>query len=180
MVVAPLDVERVAAERSEVCAGSGEKIIRWRYHSKICARPGPAFRPRFRRLKLVALAPKWALRRTAPSLRAFSSRRIGLCSGAIDEEAAKEIDMPAVLDAIIKNLVPLGVLIVFGGTIIGIFRSKTPGFGKYTTSALILTLIMFVAAMALVEGKVEWMPMANILFAIAGFAGGLITARSDT
>jgi hypothetical protein len=34
--------------------------------------------------------------------------------------------------------------------------------------------------MALVEGKVEWMPMANILFAIAGFAGGLITARSDT
>ena len=87
--------------------------------------------------------------------------------------------MQAVFDAIIKNIVPLGVLIVFGSTIIGIFRTKTPGFGKYTTSALILTLILFVAAMALVEGKVEWTPMANILFAIAGFAGGLITARSD-
>ncbi len=87
--------------------------------------------------------------------------------------------MQAVIDAIVKNIVPLGVLIIFGGTIIGIFRTKTPGFGKYTTSALILTLILFVAAMALVESKVEWTPMANILFAIAGFAGGLITARSD-
>jgi hypothetical protein len=61
--------------------------------------------------------------------------------------------------------------------IIGIFRTKTPGFGKYTTSALLLTLILFVAAMALVQGKVEWTPMANILFAVAGFAGGLIAAR---
>jgi hypothetical protein len=70
------------------------------------------------------------------------------------------------------------VPLVFGGTIIGIFRSKTPGFvGKYTTSALLLTLILLVAAMALVQGKVEWTPMANILFAVAGFAGGLITTR---
>lgn len=45
--------------------------------------------------------------------------------------------MQAVLDQIVRNIVPLGVLIVFGGTIIGIFRSKTPGFGKYTTSALL-------------------------------------------
>ena len=88
--------------------------------------------------------------------------------------------MEAVLDSIVRNIVPIGVLIVFGGTIVGIFRTKTPGFGKYTTSALLLTLILFVAAMALVQGKVEWTPMANILFAIAGFAGGLITARSDT
>ncbi len=87
--------------------------------------------------------------------------------------------MQAVLEATIKNIVPIGVLLVFAGTIIGIFRTKTPGFGKYTTSALILTLILFVAAMALVQGKVEWTPMANILFAVAGFAGGLITARGD-
>ena len=81
--------------------------------------------------------------------------------------------MQAVLDSIVPNIVPLGVLIVFGGTIIGIFRTKTPGFGKYTTSALLLTLILFVAAMAFVHGKVEWTPMANILFAVAGFAGAL-------
>lgn len=87
--------------------------------------------------------------------------------------------MQAVLEAIIRNIVPIGVLFVFAGTIIGIFRTKTPGFGKYTTSALILTLILFVAAMALVQGKVEWTPMANILFAVSGFAGGLITARGD-
>ena len=85
--------------------------------------------------------------------------------------------MQAVLEAIVRNIVPIGVLIVFGGTIVGIFRTKAPGFGKYTTSALLLTLILFVAAMALVQGKVEWTPMANILFAVAGFAGGLIAAR---
>jgi len=26
---------------------------------------------------------------------------------------------------------------VFGGAIVGIFRNKAPGFGKYTTSALL-------------------------------------------
>jgi hypothetical protein len=85
--------------------------------------------------------------------------------------------MQAVFEAIVKNIVPIGVLIVFGGTIVGIFRAKSPGFGKYITSALLLTLILFVASMALVQGKVEWTPMANILFAVAGFAGGLIAAR---
>ena len=70
------------------------------------------------------------------------------------------------------------VFLLFGGTIVGIFRTKTKGFGKYTTSALMLTLVLFVAAFAFVLGQVEWTPLANLLFAIAGYAGGLITARA--
>ncbi len=57
------------------------------------------------------------------------------------------------------------------------FPQQGTGFGKYTTSALLLTLILFVTAVALVQGKVEWTPIANILFAVAGFAGRLIAAR---
>ena len=70
------------------------------------------------------------------------------------------------------------VFLVFGGSILGIFWTKTPGFGKYTTSALVLALVLFVAALALVLGKVEWTPLANLLFAIAGYAGGLATAKA--
>ncbi len=79
--------------------------------------------------------------------------------------------------------IPAGIAVVllFGGSIIGIFKTKTAGFGRYTTSVLVLTLVLFVAALAFVLGRVEWAPLANLLFAIAGFAGGLITAKaSDT
>ena len=75
--------------------------------------------------------------------------------------------------------IPLGVILVFAGAVFGIFRTKTPGFGRYTISALLLTLVLFVAAIAFVQGKVEWSPMANILFAVAGFAGGLTAARGS-
>jgi len=67
---------------------------------------------------------------------------------------------------------------IFGVALVGIFCTKTAGFGKYTTSTVILTLVLFVAALAYMSGKVEWAPMANLLFAVAGFAGGLITARA--
>lgn len=76
-----------------------------------------------------------------------------------------------------ENYIPWGVLVLFGGALFGIFWTKTAGFGKYTTSALVLTLVLLVAAMAFFLGKVEWAPMANILFAVAGFAGGLIASK---
>lgn len=77
------------------------------------------------------------------------------------------------------NYLQWGVLSVFIIAIISIFCTKTKGFGKYTTSTLVLTLVLFVAAMGFITGNVEWAPMANLLFAIAGFAGGLITAKAN-
>ena len=71
----------------------------------------------------------------------------------------------------------MAVVAIFGITIIGIFRTKTPGFGRYNTSVLVLALVLFVASLAFVLGKVEWQPMSNLLFAIAGFAGGLVTGK---
>lgn len=62
-------------------------------------------------------------------------------------------------------------------SIIGIFKTKTPGWGKYTSSTLILTLALFIAASLLVLGRLEAPPVANILFAIVGYAGGLIASN---
>jgi phage-related holin len=44
---------------------------------------------------------------------------------------------------------------------------------------LLLALVLFVAAMAFLQGKVEWSPMANILFVVVGFAGGLTAAKTS-
>ena len=71
------------------------------------------------------------------------------------------------------------VTVIFGGSLIGIFWTKTPGFGRYTTSVLVLALVLYVASIAFFLGKVEWQPLFNLLFAIAGFAGGLITAKKE-
>jgi hypothetical protein len=63
------------------------------------------------------------------------------------------------------------------GTVIGIFLTKTQGWGKYSTSALILTVALFIATILLVLGKLESSSFANILFAIVGYAGGLIVSK---
>jgi uncharacterized membrane protein YeiH len=69
--------------------------------------------------------------------------------------------------------------VIFGGSIAGIFITKTPGFGRYTTSALILTLVLFGALFGLIERGLEWQPVQNLLFAVAGYAGGFIATKSD-
>ena len=71
------------------------------------------------------------------------------------------------------------LFVVFGGTILGIYKTKTPGFGKYTTSAIVLTLVLFVAALAFVLGQIDGTPLVNLLFAVAGYAGGLVTVKAD-
>ena len=75
-------------------------------------------------------------------------------------------------DYVLIVLAVLGVV-----ALIGIFRTKTPGFGRYSTSVLLLTLVLFVSALFLVAGKLDAPVFANIVFAITGFAGGLITGR---
>lgn len=63
--------------------------------------------------------------------------------------------------------------------LIGIFRTKTAGFGKYSTSLLLLTIVTFTAAIALITGQLSADIFSNVIFAIAGFAGGLVGDRSS-
>jgi len=69
---------------------------------------------------------------------------------------------------------------VFGLALVGIFLTKTPGFGRYTSSTLLLTLVLYVATVSFFLGKIEGVSFLNILFAVAGWAGGLITGRGAT
>ena len=68
----------------------------------------------------------------------------------------------------------VGIFLVFAATIFAIFKTKTPGYGIYNTSVLVLTLVLFVATMAFFLDKIDWQPYSNILFAIAGYVGGLL------
>ncbi len=72
----------------------------------------------------------------------------------------------------------IGIFVIGVGTLIGFFVTKTPGFGKYTTSALLLILVVTISALLYAGGKIEGETMANIIFAVFGFAGGLFTGKN--
>lgn len=75
-------------------------------------------------------------------------------------------------------ILPVAFVAVFAGVLLGIFKTKTPGFGRYTTSALILVLVLFIAGFFALLGKLESQGLLNILFAVAGYAGGLIVGQA--
>ncbi len=77
--------------------------------------------------------------------------------------------------------IPIITLSVFAlGTVIGIFLTKNPGFGRYTSSLLLLMVVLYLAAFFLLLGKVDQTVFINMAFAIAGYAGGLIQGKKDT
>jgi hypothetical protein len=63
--------------------------------------------------------------------------------------------------------------------LVGIFRTKDPGWGRFSTSTLILTLVLLIASTLLVFGKLESSVVVNVLFAVVGFAGGLIADKRE-
>jgi hypothetical protein len=71
----------------------------------------------------------------------------------------------------------VGVAALGAAALIGIFLTKTAGFGRYSTSLLLLTLVLMLSSIFLAAGKIESTLFANIAFAVAGFAGGLITGK---
>jgi NhaP-type Na+/H+ or K+/H+ antiporter len=71
------------------------------------------------------------------------------------------------------------ISLIFAGTLFGVFKTKTQGFGKYTTSTLVLVLVLFVGSISLALGKVEWQPLSSLLLAVAGYAGGLVAGARD-
>jgi hypothetical protein len=61
--------------------------------------------------------------------------------------------------------------------VVGILWTKTKGFGKYTTSLLLLIIVLFLSSFFLLLGKISTEVFANVLFAVAGFSGGLLSAK---
>lgn len=71
------------------------------------------------------------------------------------------------------------ITLIFCVSLAGFFITKTVGFGKYTASLLLFILVLFSGTLGFVTGKVDWPSFSNILFAVAGFAGGLVTPKAE-
>jgi hypothetical protein len=74
----------------------------------------------------------------------------------------------------------VGISILGIAALIGILTTKTSGFGRYSTSLLLLTLVLFITSLLFAAGKVDSSLFGNIAFAVAGFAGGLISGKQGS
>jgi len=61
--------------------------------------------------------------------------------------------------------------------LIGFFGTKTKGYGRFASSTLLLVLVVVVASLLYMAGKLDSQVLANIFFAVIGFAGGLFTGK---
>lgn len=71
----------------------------------------------------------------------------------------------------------LAVFVVGVVALIGFFVTKTKGFGRFATSTFLLLLVVVVSALLFTAGKLDAHVLANIFFAVTGFAGGLFTGK---
>ncbi|MDQ6972848.1 MAG: hypothetical protein Q9M30_09375 [Mariprofundaceae bacterium] len=74
----------------------------------------------------------------------------------------------------------IAIFILGSGSLIGFFISKTEGFGRFTTSPLLVIFVVTFSSLLYAGGKLESQVMANVLFAVFGFAGGLFTSKDGS
>ena len=70
----------------------------------------------------------------------------------------------------------LAVFVVGLVALIGFFATKTKGFGRYATSTFLLVLVVVVSGLLYAANRLDGQVLANIFFAVIGFAGGLFTS----
>jgi hypothetical protein len=59
----------------------------------------------------------------------------------------------------------------------GFFQSKTKGFGRFSASTLLMLLVLITSALLYAADKLDSRIIANVFFAVIGFAGGLFTGK---
>jgi len=64
-------------------------------------------------------------------------------------------------------------LVAFGG----FFWTKTPGFGRFATSTLLLIYVLSLAAVCFTAGQISDAAFVNVLLTTIGFAGGLFATK---
>lgn len=78
------------------------------------------------------------------------------------------------------TLVSVEIFVIAIVALLGFFITKTRnlgGFGPHTTSALLILVTIFIAAILFMECKLDPQFFSNLAFAIIGFAGGLFTQK---
>ena len=76
-----------------------------------------------------------------------------------------------------NTILVVSVSIIGAIALIGFFRTKTEGYGKYTTSALVLLVLLVLTALLFASGKLDGYLLSNVFLAVAGFAGGLVAGK---
>lgn len=76
-----------------------------------------------------------------------------------------------------NSCIALGFIALGIVALIGFFTKMLSGFGKFNTSTLILIMVLTIVPILLVNGSIESSDAVNILFAVAGFAGGLLSSK---
>lgn len=79
----------------------------------------------------------------------------------------------------INHWLMLAVFVLGAASLIGFFKTKTEGFGRFATSTLLIILVLTIAGLMYSAGQLESQVMANVLFAVFGFAGGLFTSKNS-
>lgn len=69
------------------------------------------------------------------------------------------------------------IFIIGSGVLIGFFKTKTGGFGKYTTTTLIL-LVVFIFSTLLAVGNPAYLDtLENISMSVLGFIVGILVNK---
>ena len=63
--------------------------------------------------------------------------------------------------------------------LVGFFVTKKSGFGRFTTSSFLLLLVVIMSSLLFAAGKLDYQVLANVFFAVIGFAGGLFTGEEQ-
>ncbi len=74
----------------------------------------------------------------------------------------------------------LSIFVIGTVALIGFFVTKTKGFGRFATSTFLLLLVVILSGLLYAGGKLDAQLLANIFFAVTGFAGGLFTGKFET
>ncbi len=78
------------------------------------------------------------------------------------------------------NIIIIALILgVFLFALARFFDTKTEGFGRFTTSALIIMLALMVAVVVFLIDPTRGEDVAKIIFTVTGFAGGLLVGKSE-
>jgi hypothetical protein len=79
-----------------------------------------------------------------------------------------------------ESWLTLSILVVGLASLIGFFVTKTKSYGRYATSTFLILVVLVVSSQMYSAGKLDGQIMANVFFAIIGFAGGLFTGKEQS
>ena len=80
----------------------------------------------------------------------------------------------------IESILAITIFLLGAIVLVGILVTKKAGFGKFTTSTLLLSIVFVSVALFFAAGKIDSALFGQIAFAVLGFAGGLLANKETS